>query len=111
VREGGETGAKEAGDDAHLHTELWQQAGVMERRWSSETAASLCLAVKVAARLGFTKQEAATAGFTESRARGGGFIGWLRVPWRAGPGRRVAEAVPRPDLGASLSQARARGRG
>jgi hypothetical protein len=57
-------------------------------------------------------QEAAAAGFAGPRARGDGFIGRLRGPWRAGPGHHAAgEAVLWPDSSASLSLARARGRG
>jgi hypothetical protein len=41
------------------------------------------------------RQEAAAMGLADPRARGCGFIARPRVPWRAGPGRRVAgEAVP-----------------
>jgi hypothetical protein len=62
AREGGGTEAKRSGDDVHLHAELLRRAGAMERWWSGETAACPSLAVKAAARLGFTRQEAGVAG-------------------------------------------------
>jgi hypothetical protein len=58
------------------------------------------------AQLGFAG-EVAAVGFAGLRARGGGFIGRMRGLGMRAQGATRAEAVPRPDSGASPSLARA----
>jgi hypothetical protein len=70
-----ETEGKRAGDDAHLHAELQQRAGVMERRDGG--VPKLGSEGGGATRVG--RQKAAAAGCAEPRARGGGFIGRPRA--------------------------------
>jgi hypothetical protein len=68
TREGGDTKGKWAGNDAHLHAELQQWAGAMERRrpraWRRRRHG-----------LGLRGKETAAAGCAEPRAQGGSFIG------------------------------------
>jgi hypothetical protein len=77
AREGEETEGIRAGDNAHLHMELLQWAGAMERRDGGvpELGGEGGGAARVA------RQKAAAAGLADPRARGGGFIGrpWCRI--------------------------------